>query len=175
MEFKNYEDLKMEGHDFLTAHFVNNERTVVEVFWVTPDGKETREEYIEANDDDTWKNLLKHVTIDELHENTYKHIREQNKLFEDQVITIAKKRGMVYDIDEVNTDVYKSMVSAIFKPFDPEEQKDKLFMIKLALFEVESIKNVKNKELKSELRKANDIISAFKIAIQMVESTSEPN
>lgn len=163
----------MEGHDFLTAHFVNNERTVVEVFWVTPDGKETREEYIEANDDDTWKNLLKHVTIDELHENTYKHIREQNDLFEEQVIAIAKERGMIYDVDEVNTEIYKVIGSAIFAPFDPEKDKEKLFMFKLQLFEIESIKNSKDKELKALLRKSKNVIEATKIAIQIVEETSD--
>lgn len=162
----------MEGHDFLTAHFVNNERTIAAVFWVTPDGKETREEYIEANDDDTWKNLLKHVTIDELHENTYKHIREQNDIFEEQVIAIAKKRGMIYDVDEVNTEIYKVIGSAIFAPFDPEKDKEKLFMFKLQLFEIESIKNSKDKELKALLRKSKNVIEATKIAIQIVEETS---
>lgn len=161
----------MEGHDFLTAHFVNNERTVVEAFWVTPDGKETRKEYIEASEeDDTWKNLLKHLTIDQLHENTYKHIREQNQLFEDQVIAIAKERGMIYDVDAINTDIYKAIGSAIFAPFDPEQDKEKLFMYKLQLFEVESIKNSKDKELKSKLRKAKNLLESTRIAIQIVEN-----
>ena len=164
----------MEGHDFLTAHFANNERTVAAVLWVTPDGKETREEYVEAKEgDDAWENLLKHISIDQLHENTYKHIREQNQLFEDQVVAIAKERGMIYDIDSINTDIYKAISAAIFAPFDPEVDKEKLFMFKLQLFEVESIKNSKNKELKSTLRKAPNLMDAIKIAIQIVEETSD--
>ena len=33
--------MAIPGHDFLTAHFCNNERTTVEAYWVTPDGLET--------------------------------------------------------------------------------------------------------------------------------------
>ena len=39
--------MAIPGHEFLTAHFSNNDRTIVEAYWTTPDGKETRVEYIE--------------------------------------------------------------------------------------------------------------------------------
>ena len=42
--------MAIPGHEFLSAHFSNNERTTVESYWITPDGKETRVEYIEANE-----------------------------------------------------------------------------------------------------------------------------
>jgi len=159
----------MEGHEFLTAHFCNNERTTIEVYWATED--ETRVTYVEAKDGDPqYEEVLKHVSIDQLHENTYKHIREQNQLFEEQVIAIAKERGMIYDIDSINTDIYKAIGSAIFAPFDPEKDKEKLFMYKLQLFEVESIKNSKDKELKAQLRKAKNLLESTKIAIQIVEN-----
>ena len=38
--------MALPGHEFLTAHFSDNERTNVEVYWVTPDGLETRVENI---------------------------------------------------------------------------------------------------------------------------------
>ena len=159
----------MKDHDLLTAHFVNNERTVVQAFWITPDGKETREEYIEAKEgDDHWENLLKHINIELLHENTYKHIREQNVLFEDQVISIARERQLIYDIDSANTEVYKIMSSLLFAPFDPEKDKEKLFMYKLQLFEVDQIRDSKNKELKANLRKSKNILEATKVAIEIV-------
>ena len=73
--------MALPGHEFLTAHFSNNERTTVESYWVTPDGLETRVEYIEANPEDTaWKKLLTHIDIDSLHENTYQHIKKQNNI-----------------------------------------------------------------------------------------------
>lgn len=162
----------IDGHDFLTAHFVNNERTIVISLWVDQKTKEIREytlEAIEGNED--WETLLKHIDIDSLHESTYKHIREQNQMFEDEVIKIAKERGMLYDVDSINTDIYKAVASSIFTPFDPEKDKEKLFMFKLQLFEVNEIKNIKNKELKSKLRKSQSIIEAMEIAIQMVKNT----
>ena len=164
----------MQGHDLLTAHFCNNERTSVETYWVTPDGKETRVNYIEAKEGDPqWEDLLEKITIDAIHENTYKHIREQNTLFQDDVIKIAKERGLIYDIDSINTDIYKVIVAAIFASFDKEKDKEKLFMWKLQLFEVEEIKNSSNKELKSKLRKAKTILEATSYAIQIVENTSD--
>ena len=33
--------MAIPGHEFLTAHFSNNDRTIVEAYWTTPDGKET--------------------------------------------------------------------------------------------------------------------------------------
>ena len=106
--------MAIPGHEFLTAHFSNNERTIVESYWVTPDGKETRVEYIEANPEDTaWKKLLTHIDIDSLHENTYRHIREQNENFEDTVIELARSRGMIYNIDEISTDVHKIIAQTL--------------------------------------------------------------
>jgi len=163
----------IDGHDFLTAHFTNNERTIVESLWVDPKTNEIREytlEAVEGNED--WETLLNHIDIDTLHENTYKHIREQNQQFEDQVIRIAKKRGMIYDIDSINTDLYKAIIQYLFKPFNSEEDKEKLFMIKLQLFEVEEIKNNKNKDLKAKLRKSTTPLDAIKTAIEIVEETS---
>ena len=164
--------MAIPGHEFLTAHFSNNERTIVESYWTTPDGKETRVEYIEAKEGDpNWENLLTHIDIDSLHEATYKNIRDLDNSYKDQVIQIAKERGMVYDIDSINTDIYKAITAAIFKPFDPEEDKEKLFMFKLQLFELEQIKNNKNKTQKAKLRKSKNIIEALKAAIDIVEST----
>ena len=163
----------IDGHDFLTAHFTNNERTIVESLWVDPKTNEIREytlEAVEGNED--WETLLKHVDIDTLHENTYKHICQQKQQFEDQVIRIAKERGMIYDIDSINTDLYKVIIQYLFKPFNSEEDKEKLFMIKLQLFEVEEIKNNKNKDLKAKLRKSTTPLDAIKTAIEIVEETS---
>ena len=166
--------MAIPGHEFLTAHFSNNERTIVEAYWTTPDGKDTRVEYIEAKDGDAnWEALLKHVDIDTLHELTYKNIRASDNAFKDQVIEIAKGRGMVYDIDSINTDIYKAITAAIFTPFDPETDKEKLFMFKLQLFELDQIKSSTNKIKKAELRKSKDIMEALKVAVDIVESTSD--
>jgi hypothetical protein len=160
--------MAIPGHDFVRAHFTNDERTIVESFWT--DGNVERVEYIEAKDGDVnWENLLTHIDIDKLHEATYKHIKEENEYFEDTVITIAKERGLIYDFDEQNTDVYKAFVQVLFGKFDPERDKEKLFLYKLQLFEADQIKKSKNTLKKKELRQAKTMIDATKAALSMVE------
>lgn len=162
--------MAIKGHEFLTAHFTNNERTIVEAYWTTPDGKETRVEYIEAKEGDiNWENLLTYIDIDKLHEVTYKHIRQQNEAFEDDVIKIAKERGMLYDVDELSTDTYKLLSHMLFKKFNKEEDKEKLFLYKLSLFEVPEIKESKSSVKKKKLRQAENILEATKIAMSIVE------
>tara|TARA_B100000941_G_scaffold75362_1_gene51400 strand:+ start:186 stop:668 length:483 start_codon:yes stop_codon:yes gene_type:complete len=160
----------MKGHTFIKAHFCNDERTLVETLW-EKDGKNVVQ-YIEANDDSkAWKTLLTHTDIDALHEATYKHIKEQNVALEDTIVKIAKERGLLYDIDSVNSQMYKAIVSAIFTPFDAEKDKERLFMFKLELFEFEKIRMSKNKALKAKLRKTKNMIEALKVAIKIVEES----
>jgi len=158
----------MKGHTFISAHFCNDKRTLVEALW-EKDGKSVVQ-YIEANDNSkAWKTLLTHVDIDTLHEATYKHIKEQNAVFEESVIKIAKERGLLYDIDELSTDTYKLLSNMLFKKFNKEEDKEKLFLYKLSLFEVPEIKESKSSVKKKKLRQAKNILEATKIAISIVE------
>ncbi len=158
----------MKGHTFIKAHFCNDERTLVETLW-EKDGKNVVQ-YIEANDDSkAWKTLLTHIDIDALHEATYAHIKEQNQALEETVVRIARKRGMVYDVDDLSTDTYKILSHILFKDFDEEEDKEKLFLYKLQLFEVPAIKNSKSSTKKKKLRQAKNMLEATKIAISIVE------
>ena len=158
----------MKGHNFVTAHFCNDKRTLVETHWEK--NGERVSQYIEADENSkAWKTLLTHMDIDDLHESTYKHIKAQNDAFEDTVIHIAKQRGMIYDFDEQNTDVYKAFVQVLFSDFDPERDKEKLFLYKLQLFEVEHVKNSKSTKKKKELRQAKSILEARKIALSMMK------
>jgi hypothetical protein len=163
--------MAIPGHEFLSAYFSDNEKTTVESYWATPDGKETRVEYIEAKEGDpNWENLLTHIDIDDLHEATYKQIRAQNEAFEDDVIKIAKERGMIYDIDEMSGDTHKVIAQTLFAPFDETQNKEKLFLYKLQLFEVEAVKQCKDREKKKELRQAKTLIEATKVVISIIES-----
>ena len=163
--------MAIPGHDFLTAHFCNNERTTVESYWVTPDGLETRVEYIEAKEGDpNWENLLTHIDIDALHEATYKQIRAQNEAFKEDVIKIAKERGLIHDLTNLNeVDTMNLIVQFIFGEFDAEKDKEKLFMFKLKLFEIAKIKASKNIAVKAKRRKAENLIESIKAAIEILE------
>ena len=85
--------MAIPGHEFVKAHFSNNERTIVESFWT--DGKVERVECVEAKEGDpNWENLLTHIDIDALHEATHKHIKESRKAFEETALKIANDRGI---------------------------------------------------------------------------------
>jgi hypothetical protein len=157
---------------FIDAYFTNNERTVVSILWEN-DKKEVVEETVlaEANEPG-WENLLNQpeVTIDKLHERTVNRNREQRAIFEEQVVEIAKRDGLIYDGDHINTDVYKMFVQTIFNTkLEEKEVKEQLFMFKLALFELQKIKDSDNREKKAILRKAETLPAALKIACELFE------
>ena len=162
--------MAIPGHEFLTAHFTNNERTMVESYWVTPDGKEIRVEHVEAKEDDIgWRKLLTHINIDALHENTYKHIREQNEALEKAVAIYGKQNR----ISSGSGEIHEELISLLFRSFDKERDKEMLLMTKLKLFEVDEIKKSNNRALKAELRKALTLVDAVKIGLQIAEESVE--
>lgn len=170
----------MEGYEFLTAHFSDNGRTTVEVYWTREDEDGTPDtvvEYVEAainsegkpaDASPQWKALLEHIDIDTLHDNTAKQMAEQEHRFDEMVIEIARKKGLIYDIDVLNSNSYKAIADLIFAPFDADENKESLFMFKLQLFELEDIKKSKNRPAKAKLRKSKSIVEALRYATEVV-------
>lgn len=166
--------IDIKTHQFIQAYFTNNERTIARAEWLNKKIDKIETEVIVCkNGEIEWDRLLTQISIDDLHESTYKYFKEQDNAFKDQVISIAKERGLIYDVDVINTDIYKALAVSLFAPFNPEEDKEKLFMCKLQLFEVEVIKQSSNRELKTKLRKSQTILEALKVAIEIVENTSD--
>jgi hypothetical protein len=159
-------------HKFVSAHFTDNARTTVEVEWEAPDGK-TRVEYIMAEEDNVnWKNLLEHISIDELHEATYKYIKNSQRTFEIQAMQIAKDQGLLQDIKDKNV-INEAIIKILFEKEEEDgDSKNTLFVFKLKLFELEFVKNCKTKKLKSDLRKAKNIREALKVAIKIFEESN---
>ena len=168
--------MAIPGHEFLYAHFSNNERTIVESYWVTPDGKETRVEHIEAKEGDpNWENLLTHIDIDTLHEATFKHIKDQNKAFEETVMKIAKDQGITTSIEEIpNLELLSWFCKLLFvnEP-DAEESKETLFNLKLKLFEMDFVKDCQKRTLKTKLRKAQNLRETFSVALEIFKLNTE--
>jgi len=162
------------NYEFLTAHFSNNERTVATVYWGNKD--ETIEEIVKAEEKSpAWQRLLDHMDIDTLHEATYKHIRDQVEAYEDEVIRVAKEKGLIYDVDALNTEVYKMFAQVIFGAFNIKDDKEKLFALKLELFEIPQIRRSRNREMKAELRKAKNFVETVKIACEIFIENSQPS
>ena len=165
--------MAIPGHKFVRAHFSNNERTIVESFWTN--GKDERVEYIEAKEGDhNWENLLTHISLDDLHEASYKHIKNTQKAFENQAIQIAKDQGILQDFQDKNV-INNVIVKILFeqdKQDNNSDSKNTLFVFKLKLFELDFVKNCKSRKMKSELRKAENIRQATKIAIDIFERSN---
>lgn len=120
---------------------------------------------IEAKEGDAdFEWLLTKVDIDTIHENTFNKFRRENEAFTKTMIDIGKANDMIYDQDGVNSNMYEQVVNTIFSEFVEEDHKEKLFMMKLQLFEMESIKSSKDRETKAKLRKAKNFVDAVKYA-----------
>ena len=158
--------------EFLTAYFANNERTVAKAIYVNDEGNEVPFVVRAEDGNPQWEKILEKLSLDQLHENTYKYIKQSEEDFKAQVMSIAKDRGMLIDIDERNTDAQKRLLDIIFNPDEDEKQrKESLFTFKLALFEFEAIKNSGDRETKAEIRKAEDLIGALEAAIKIIKQS----
>ena len=159
-------EVNLKEH-LIKAYFVNEERTVIEVLYTSKDFKETHSAIIEYDQNHPdCKALLEVITLDDLHESTYQQKKDERRLFEEEAIKIAKKSGMVFDMNRLDTKFYPTMVKAIF---DETDNEDHLFALKLALFEVEKIRDSKNDELKKKLRQSKSKTDCLMTAITIVQ------
>tara|TARA_B110000858_G_C17719743_1_gene434674 strand:- start:403 stop:900 length:498 start_codon:yes stop_codon:yes gene_type:complete len=162
-------EVNLKEH-LIKAYFVNEDRTVIEVLYTSKDFKETHSHIVEydVNHPDC-QALLKVMNLDDLHESTYKQKNEERQLFEKEAIEIAKKSGMVFDMNKLDTKFYPIMVKAIFE--EPENE-DHLFALKLALFEIEKIRDSKNDESKKKLRQSKTKLDCLMTALTIVQENS---
>ena len=153
--------------NYITAHFIDNERKNIHVLLKSDDGTSVYPYILEYNPDDPiCQEFLKLCSLDQLHQNTWLKKKEERKDFEDQVKRIAKKEGLIFDELKLDTKFYPTLVKAIFQG---NENEDHLFALKLALFEIEKIRDSKNSELKTKLRQSKTKIEALKIAFEICE------
>ena len=161
-------------YEFLSAHFSNNERTIVQSWWKNRKKSDVVFEYIEAKEGDrSWENLLTHIDIDTLHEATYQQIKAQDQAFVRDIKRIVEKdksRTVVHNIHDLNNiDGMKLITNFLFGPFDEIADEEKLFLFKLKLLEVEAIKNSKKRGLKAKLRRSKTMLDAIKGAIKILD------
>ncbi len=152
-----------------TAHFTNNERTDIEVLLVSEESTDDNlvmiPYSIEAKEGDAdYEWLISKIDIDQIHENTFNKMRSENEAFKETIIATGIEMGLIFDSKGVNSNLHEALVDTLFEPFVEEDMKEKLFLMKLKLFEVEDIKSSKDRELKAKLRKSKDFLSAIKYA-----------
>jgi len=109
-----------------------------------------------------FKELMNIKTLDELHEDTHNKKKEESRLYIQQAIEFAKEEGLVAQKDKKDNAL--NVIEYVTKDIDNE---DDLFALKLALFEIEDVRDSENVELKKAIRqsktKAEVLLSALKI------------
>ena len=149
---------------FLTAYFIDNERQNIEIQATSEDKKKVYTYVIPYDENsDEYKALMTMITLDQLHEYTYQRVKNERRLFEEQVIRIAQKDGLIMDSERIDTKFYPTLVTSLF---EEQDNADHVFALKLALFELDAIKNSENEEAKKELRKSKDKLDILSAAIQ---------
>ena len=149
--------------NYITANFIDNERKNIEI--LLKDGDITRPHIIEADEDNSdYKDLLKIVTVDELHEQTHQAKKAESDAFMEFAIQMAKDDGLVQQ--EEKTKTYPALVDALFNNVENE---DDMFALKLALFEVASIRDSKTAALKTKLRKSKTKFDILRCAFEIAE------
>ena len=159
-----------DEENFITAHFIDNERKNIEVLLKSEDETAVNPYILEYDvDNPICQELLKLCSLDQLHENTYTKKQEERKVFVNQVKTIAQKEGLIkHIIEEVNPKFIELMMDFLLS--NKKEHIDRLFNFKIYLFEQDIVKNCKDQSLKSSIRKAKTPLEALKIYIQLWES-----
>ena len=174
--------MKSLGYELVSAEYTNSEYNSIRAFWRDPENTEAEdgselvtESVIEVNDDSfQYKELLELTSLDTIMQDTYVNNQKRVTAFENMVVPIAKERGLVYDLDQgIDSNIYKAIVKALFSEFDPISQKEQLFMLKMELFNVDFIKEVKDRALKKELRQAPDLMSTVEAACKIYRATKE--
>src|SRR6056300_1312699 len=150
-----------DDYKFVTARFTDQEKKFIETTW--KDKKQDLHTYgIELNPEHPhYMQLLELISLDEIHENTVNHFRKERQVFEEVVYAIAKRDGLIAEaLTEQSKNKYEALVKSVFVEYDEEKDKEDLFNLKLALFELDQVRKSDNRELKAKLRKAPSFVHA---------------
>lgn len=157
-----------DDYKFVTARFTDQEKKFIQTTW--KDKKQDLHTYgIELNPEHPhYMQLLDLISLDEIHENTVNHFRKERQIFEEAVYTIAKRDGLIAEaLTEQSKNKYETLVKSVFVEYDEEKDKEDLFNLKLALFELDQVRKSDNRELKAKLRKAPSFVHAIGAAIEI--------
>lgn len=168
----------MENCQFIEARFTDDSRETIMSLWVNEDSDEAFEMYCPTDTSDpTYQEIMKYMSLDDLHEATWTFIKDSEKQIEDIAVEVAKEKGWIYDIENVDeglkSNLYKAIVKTLFQDYDPELHREQLFLLKLELFEMPFLQNSNDKALKKRLRKASTILDVIKVAIEIYDASQD--
>ena len=162
----------MDSWTFVDAYFIDEQRTQVRSYWSDRNNIENPhdvfEYIIEVNEDDeSWQHLMTVTTYDQLNASTSRYISDSQTELKKAIVEIAEEKGWIYQLDSsTKSALHKELVAFLFDD-EEEDQKDKLFFLKIELFEKDFVKKCKDKDLKRKLRKSASVTEAIATAIEM--------
>ena len=137
--------------NFLTAYFVDNERMNIEIQTTTEDKKSVFTTIIPFKEENPqYQALNKFMTLDQLHESTHEKNKTEHELYKEQALKFAKESGLIVETDE-NGFFIGEIIKLIT---EDQENEDHLFALKIALFEVEDIRESTDIEKKKLIRQS---------------------
>jgi uncharacterized FAD-dependent dehydrogenase len=149
--------------NLIAAYFIDNERKNIEV--LTRQEDQNISTIIPLDEKNpSYQALSKFITIDELHEVTYQKNKKDKEIYEQKIMEIAKRDGLLLNKEKIGTDHYPDIIKSLFEDIENE---DDLFALKLAFFETDKVMNSKNNEVKNKLRKSKNKIEVIQCAIEL--------
>ena len=137
--------------NFLTAYFVDNERMNIEIQTTTEDKKSVFTTIIPFKEENPqYQALNKFMTLDQLHESTHEKTKTEHELYKEQALNFAKEAGLVGN--EIAKDNYFSEIIKLIT--EDQENEDHLFALKLAVFEIDAVKDSVDVEKKKLIRQS---------------------
>ena len=155
-------------YDADSAIYINEDKTTIQVN-VTEQFKDkgnavfTR--IIEVTPNPVFNDFVEQVSLEKVDENTVKYIAnltEGNREFEKEIKSTLK--------DELlkELEVNSSSMSTNFNI--NEMSTEDLFKLKLQAFEIDEVKNSKNRDLKAKIRKANTFLEVLAFTSALINS-----
>lgn len=194
----------LPGHTLNTAFFCDEDRSSIQCELTIQEGElkgQVIDYYVEHDSEDhDFKELMKHITIDQIHENTFKYIRATQQDIKRIAIEVAKNNGwLLSDVnleddigfkrqDEKPSDTPETQTVEVIKEvlvapkieevlasyiFNPKIDSEFIFELKLKLFDMDFIKSNTNRELKKNLRTAKTVGQAITAAVAIWEFKEE--
>ena len=137
--------------NFLTAYFVDNERKNIEIQTTTEDKKSVFTTIIPFKEENPqYQALNKFMSLDQLHESTHEKTKTEHELYKEQALKYAKEAGLVGN--EIAKDNYFSEIVKLIT--EDQENEDHLFALKLAVFEIDAVKDSVDVEKKKLIRQS---------------------
>lgn len=162
----------IEGHTFVDAYFIDEDRVTLESVWFNPTTKTYTSHIIVAEEGDAeWEKFLnapidntgRTVTLEDLYERTYIRLKELEEEQKQIVLnfSVADDKFIQEAKGEVTKQNLVKLLNLMFtldnrEDCTEEENKERLFLLKLATFEWDKLKDA-DKNFKKNIRKAKDV------------------